>query len=151
LQYSTALTGDARIEPTTGIVVSTPSVKRFFVGPDPAALAPVKTILDRHSSDPVAKAVGDYLTTLAKPRAAFTLDYTTDPASANSMASFANSQRMKVRTAQLYAPAGLLLLAVAFLFGAWWAWRKEPPAATAESDVIDVREQTTKEREPAGV
>jgi hypothetical protein len=67
------------------------------------------------------------------------------------MASFANSQRMKVRTAQLYAPAGLLLLAVGLLFGALWAWRKEPPTATAESDVIDVREQPAREREPAGV
>jgi hypothetical protein len=151
LQYSTALTGDARIEPTTGIVVSTHSVKRFFVGPDPAALAPVKTILDRHSSDPVAKAVDDYLTSLAKPRAAFTLDYTTDPASATSMASFANSQRMKVRTAQLYAPAGLLLLAVGLLFGACWAWRREPPAATAVPDVIDVSNDMAREREPAGV
>ena len=150
LQYSTALTGDARIEPTTGIVVWTHSVKRFFVGPDPAALAPVKQALARHASDPVASAVSGYLDTLTKPRAAFTLDYTTDPASANSMASYADSQRTKLRIAQLYAPAGLLLLAVILSFGAFLAWRHQPEKPAA--DVIDVREEVdAREREPAGV
>jgi hypothetical protein len=153
LKYYTALTGDARIEPTTGIVVWTHSVKRFFVGPDPASLAPVKKILDDHSSDPTVKAVDDFLTTLNKPRAAFTLDYTTNTASANSMASYAKSQRTKLRLAQLYAPAGLLLLFVVLCFGAWLAWRRqpEPPAPAAEPDLVDVRHETTKEREPAGV
>jgi hypothetical protein len=151
LQYSTALTGDARIEPTTGIVVWTHSVKRFFVGPNPAALAPVHQVLAKHSSDPIVKAVDDYLTTLGKPRAAFTLDYTTNAASADSMASYANSQRTKLRLAQLYAPAGLLLLMVVLCFGAWWAWRRELPPSEPQPEVIDVRQQETREREPAGV
>ena len=153
LKYYTALTGDARIEPTTGIVVWTHSVKRFFVSPDPASLALVTQVLDSHSSDPVVKAVDDYLTTLAKPRAAFTLDYTTNAASANSMASYASSQRTKLRLAQLYAPAGLLLLLVSLCFGAWWSWRRhqEPPAESMPPDYIDVRETSTEEREPAGV
>ncbi|MBV8160443.1 MAG: DUF3068 domain-containing protein [Acidimicrobiia bacterium] len=165
LQYSTALTGDARNEPTTGIVVWTHSVKRFFVGPDPAALAPVKAILDRHAGDPVVGAVNGYLTTLSKPRAAFTLDYTTDPASATSMAAYARSQRTKLRLAQVIAPAGLLLLAVLLSFGAWSAWRRRLPwhadasGVTAEAarpteaapEVLDVREHPASDREPAGV
>lgn len=150
LQYSTALTGDARIEPTTGIVVWTHSVKRFFVAPDPAALAPVKQALANHPNDPVAGAVSGYLDTLSKPRAAFTLDYTTDAVSANSMASYANSQRTKLRTAQLYAPAGLLLLMAILTLGAFWAWRRQPEKPANE--VVDVREEVaTREREPAGV
>ncbi|MBV9411778.1 MAG: DUF3068 domain-containing protein [Acidimicrobiia bacterium] len=155
LQYYTGLTEEARVEPTTGIVVWTHSNKRFFVGPDPAALAPVKKILDSHSSDTTVKAVDGYLTSLSKPRAAFTLDYTTNAASANSMASYAKSQRTKLRLAQIYAPAGLLLLLVALCLGAWWSWprdREEPPAIPAEPDLIDVREQlSSHEREPAGV
>jgi hypothetical protein len=113
----------------------------------------VKKILDDHSSDPTVKAVDDFLTTLNKPRAAFTLDYTTNTASANSMASYAKSQRTKLRLAQLYAPAGLLLLFVVLCFGAWLAWRRqpEPPAPAAEPDLVDVQHETTKEREPAGV
>jgi len=155
LQYSTALTGDARIEPTTGIVVWTHSVKRFFVGPDPAALAPVKKVLDAHSSDPVVGAVDSYLDTLGKPRAAFTLDYTTNRASADSMASYASSQRTKLRTAQLYAPAGLLLLTVLLCFGAWLSWRRQhkpsPPSAE-EPDSLDLRERVgAEERKPVGV
>jgi Porin PorA len=152
LQYYTALTAEARVEPTTGIVVWTHSVKSFFVAPDPTALAPVKKILDSHSSDPVVKAVDDYFTTLSKPRAAFTLDYTTNRASADSMASYAKSQREKLRLAQLYAPAGLLLLFVALCFGAWLSWsrRHEPPASSEEPDLVDVREPT-KQRAPAGV
>jgi Porin PorA len=153
LKYYTALTGDARIEPTTGIVVWTHSVKRFFVGPDPASLAPVKKALDNHVSDPVVKAVDDYLTTLSQPRAAFTLDYTTNPASAKSMASYAKDQRAKLRLAQLYAPAGLLLVTVLLCFGAWVPWRRrqQPPAPPAERDVVDIRFATANEREPAGV
>jgi hypothetical protein len=154
LQYYTALTAEARVEPTTGIVVWTHSNKRFFVGPAPTALAPVKKILDAHSSDPIVKAVDDYLTTLSKPRAAFTLDYTTNAASANSMASYAKTQRTKLRLAQIYAPAGLLLLFVALCFGALVAWRRhyEPPAPEAEADLVDVRERLgDHEREPAGV
>ncbi|MBV9412026.1 MAG: hypothetical protein JO148_10550, partial [Acidimicrobiia bacterium] len=91
---------------------------------------------------------------LSKPRAAFTLDYTTNAASANSMASYAKSQRTKLRVAQLYAPAGLLLLFVALCFGAWLSWRRhqEPPAAEAGPDLIDVRERLAgHERERAGV
>ena len=127
LQYSTSLTGDALIEPTTGIVVSTHSVKRFFVGPDPASLAPVKAILDRHSSDPVVKAVDDNLFALVgTPRPAFTLDYTTDAASARSMASYADHQRGRVLLARLILPAGLLLLAAALAVGAYVAWRRQP-------------------------
>jgi hypothetical protein len=155
LQYYTALTAEARVEPTTGIVVSTHSNKRFFVSPAPSGLAPVKKILDSHSSDPVVKAVNDYLTTLSKPRAAFTLDYTTNAASANSMASYAKSQRTKLRLAQIYAPASLLLLFVALCLGAWLVWRRhhEPPAAEPEEpDLIDVRERLgEQERAPAGV
>src|SRR3954471_8948418 len=86
LQYYTALDAQARVEPTTGIVVWTHSLKRFFVGPSPASLAPVKKILDSHYRDPIAKDVADYLTPLSKPRLAFSLDYTTNAASANSMA-----------------------------------------------------------------
>ncbi len=155
LQYYTALTAEARVEPTTGIVVWTHSNKRFYVGPDPAALAPVKKILDSHSSDTTVKAVDDYLTTLSKPRAAFTLDYTTNAASADSMASYAKSQRTKLRLAQIYAPAALLLFFVALCFGAWAAWRRhQEPTATppAAPDLVDVRERLAPhEREPAGV
>jgi hypothetical protein len=153
LQYSTALDAEARVEPTTGIVVWTHSVKRFFVGPDPAALAPVKKVLDAHSSDPVVSAVNGYLTSLTQPRAAFTLDYTTNRASADSMASYAKDQREKLRLAQLYAPAGLLLLFVVLCFGAWLSWRRheEPPAAAVEPEFIDVRESSSREREPARV
>jgi len=150
LQYSTALDAEARVEPTTGIVVWTHSVKRFFVAPDPAALAPVKQALANHSSDPVAGAVASYLDTLSRPRAAFTLDYTTDPASANSMASYANSQRNKLRLAQLYAPAGLLLLTAILCFGAFWSWRRQPHEPAPE--VVDVRKEVdTRRRETAGV
>jgi hypothetical protein len=153
LQYSTALDAEARVEPTTGIVVWTHSVKRFFVGPDPAALAPVKKVLDAHSSDPVVSAVNGYLTSLTQPRAAFTLDYTTNRASADSMASYAKDQREKLRLAQLYAPAGLLLLFVVLCFGAWLSWRRHeaPPAAVVEPEFIDVRESSSREREPARV
>ena len=155
LKYYTALTGDARIEPTTGIVVWTHSVKRFFVSPDPASLAPVQKVLDANSSNPIVKAVDDYLTTLSKPRAAFTLDYTTSTASANSMASYAKTQRDKLRLAQLYAPAGLLLLSVVLCFGASWAWRRhqQPPTSPAEPepDFVDLRKEAAPDREPAGV
>jgi len=153
LRYSTSLDAEARVEPTTGIVVWTHSLKRFFVGPDPASLAPVKKVLDAHSSDPVVKAVDDYLTSLSQPRAAFNLDYTTNRASADSMASYAKDQRQKLRLAQLYAPAGLLLLFVALCFGAWFSWNRhqEPPAPTAAKDVVDIRLATADEREPAGV
>jgi hypothetical protein len=151
LQYYTALDAQARVEPTTGIVVWTHSLKRFFVGPSPASLAPVKKILDSHSSDPVVKAVDDYLTTLGKPRLAFSLDYSTNPASANSMASYADSQAKKLRLAQLYAPAGLLLLVVGLCFGAWWTWRRHQPDEPAP-ELVDVREGVdTRQREPAGV
>ena len=154
LQYSTALDAEARVEPTTGIVVWTHSVKRFFVGPDPAALAPVKKVLDAHSSDPVVKAVDDYLTSLTQPRAAFTLDYTTNRASADSMASYAKDQRQKLRLAQLYAPAGLLLLFVVLCFGAWLSWRRHQapsaPAGSPEPDFVDLR-QSRDDREPAPV
>ncbi|MBV8560194.1 MAG: DUF3068 domain-containing protein [Acidimicrobiia bacterium] len=167
LQYQTALTAEARVEPTTGIVVWTDSVKRFFVGPDPAALAPVRQALAAHASDPTVSAVNGYLDTLSKPRAAFTLDYTTDPASANSMASYAAGQRDKLRLAELYAPAGLLLLTVALLFGAWWSWQRRPEEAAGEpagspageheddGDVADVHarvgEHVHEPHEPAGV
>jgi hypothetical protein len=154
LQYSTALTGDALIEPTTGIVVSTHSVKRFFVGPDPASLAPVKAILDRHSSDPVVKAIDDNLLSLVgTPRPAFTLDYQTDAASAISMAAYADHQRGRVRLARLILPAGLLLLGAALAVGSFIAWRRHPkaPMLEPEREWIDVREAPTREREPAGV
>lgn len=153
LQYSTSLSAEARVEPTTGIVVWTHSVKRFFVGPSPASLSPVKKILDSHSSDPVVKAVDDYLTTLSKPRAAFTLDYSTNAASANSMASYAGTQRTKLRLAQLYAPAGLLLVFVMLCFGTWWAWRRDHDSAPPVRDVVDVRDTKVEEpeRERVGV
>lgn len=154
LQYSTSLTGDARIEPTTGIVVWTHSVKRFFVGPDPAALAPVQKILDAHAGDPIVGIVNGYLSRLSQPRAAFTLDYTTNRASADSMASYARSQRDKLRLAQLYAPAGLLLLFVVLCFGAWLSWRRHhtPRAFPSAPDFVDVRDAPLpQDREPAGV
>ena len=153
LQYSTALDAEARVEPTTGIVVWTHSVKRFFVGPDPASLAPVKKVLDAHSSDPVVKAVDDYLTSLTQPRAAFTLDYTTNRASADSMASYAKDQRQKLRLAQLYAPAGLLLLFVALCFGAWLSWQRnqQPPASSPEPEFVELPESPREDREPAPV
>ena len=111
--------------------------------------------LDNHTSDPIVKAVDDYLGTLTTPRAAFTLDYTTNAASANSMASYASDQRMKLRLAQLYAPAGLLLLFVALCFGSWISWRRhhepEAPATKPEPDYVDVRERVAGPKEPAGV
>ena len=67
------------------------------------------------------------------------------------MASYANSQRTKLRLAQLYAPAGLLLLTVILCFGAFWAWRRESGPSEPQRDVIDVRREETREREPAGV
>src|SRR5205807_928954 len=57
---------------------------------------------------------------------------------------------VELRFAQLYAPAGLLLLAVILSFGAFLAWRHQPEKPAA--DVIDVREEVdAREREPAGV
>ena len=150
LQYSTSLTGDALIEPTTGIVVSTHSVKRFFVGPDPASLAPVKAILDRHSSDPVVKAVDDNLFALVgTPRAAFTLDYTTDAASARSMASYADHQRGRVLLARLILPAGLLVLGAALAVGAYVAWRRQPKRTIVLPD--EPRRPPVREKELVGV
>jgi Porin PorA len=156
LQYSTSLDADGLVEPTTGIVVSTHSVKRFFVGPDPSAFTQVKAILNRHSSDPFVKGVSDNLIGLvATPKPAFTLDYRTDPASVASMAKYADDQRTKVRLATLYLPAGLLLLAVILLFSAWLAWRKAQSQSPSRFiDLREVREPTPdrqRKREPAGV
>jgi hypothetical protein len=155
LQYSTSLTGDALVEPSTGIVVSTHSVKSFFVAPDPSSIRPVKTILDKHSDDAFVKIVNDNLTALlATPKRAFTLDYRTDPASVASMASYADTQRNKVRVARLLLPAGLLLLSAALAVAAWFARRR----ANAPEPFIDVRDtpdtpahENRREREAAGV
>jgi hypothetical protein len=154
LQYSTSLTGDALIEQSTGIVISTHSVKSFFVAPDPSSIRPVKTILDKHSDDAFVKIVNDNLTALlATPKRAFTLDYRTDPASVASMASYAGTQRSKVRLAKLLLPAGLLLLSATFALGAWLARRKAD--GSGRETFIDVRDlpehEDVREPEPAGV
>ena len=69
------------------------------------------------------------------------------------MASYAKTQRDKLRLAQLYAPAGLLLLTVMLCFGAWLPWRhhRQSPAESAPPDLVDVRDTHVEEREPAGV
>ena len=147
LQYSTSLTGDALVEPDTGIVVRTHSVKRFFVAPDPAAFTQVKTILDRHAADPFVKTVSENLISLvATPKPAFTLDYTTTPASVASMAKYADHQRTKVRLAKLYLPAALLLLATILSFCALLAWRKGE--RRAEPTFVDLRDVHEPEPEP---
>jgi hypothetical protein len=155
LEYSTSLTGDALVEQSTGIVVSTHSVKTFFVTPAPSSIKPVKAILDKHSDDAFVKIVDDNLTALVgTPRRAFTLDYRTDPASVASMASYADSQRSKVRLAKLVLPAGLLLLSAGLAVGAWFAHRKAREGEQAH-DFVDIRDsperEDTREREPAGV
>jgi hypothetical protein len=154
LRYSTGLTGDALVEPSTGIVVSTHSVKSFFVAPDPSSIRPVKAILDKHSDDAFVKAVNDNLTALiGTPKRAFTLDYRTDAASVASMASYADTQRSKVRLAKLLLPAGLLVLSAGLVVGAWVARRKaqeEPQLPDVEVDLRDAPAREP-EREPAGV
>ena len=151
LQYSTALTGDALIEPTTGIVVRTHSVKEFFVAPAPYALRSVQQILDSHSDDVFVKTVNDNLKTLVSTqRPAFTLDYTTDPASVSSMADYASSQRDKLKLATLWAPAALLLLGVGLLLLSFWTWRRSRPETPSVQPPAP-RIEPEKERELAGV
>ncbi len=151
LQYSTALTADALVEPTTGIVVRTRSVKQFFVQPAAYALRPVQQILDSHSDDAFVKAVNDNLKALAgTPRPAFTLDYTTDPASVSSMADYASTQRDKLKLATLWAPAALLLLTVVLALASFWTWRRsrpQPPAVPPRGPTPEPE----KEHELAGV
>lgn len=151
LQYTTSLIGDALVEQTTGIVVRTHSVKSFFVAPAPYALRPVQQILDAHSDDVFVKAVNDNLKALVDtPRQAFTLDYTTDPASVSSMADYASSQRDKLKLATLYAPAGLLLLTVGLGLASFYTWRRSQPK-TPVDHAPQPEPVPERAREPAGV
>jgi hypothetical protein len=159
LQYSTSLKGEALVEPETGIVVKTTSLKRFFVAPDPAAFAQVKTILDRHASNPLIKSTEDLLSSLTTPRPAFTLQYTATPASVRSMAKFADGKRARVHLARLTIPALLVLLAAVGGLGAFLARRRSRPSPALWTEMGPLPPETStktpteadapEEREPA--
>ena len=149
LRYVLSFEGQAAVEPTTGAEVHVGASESVGARPELATLPVLTEVLSRYPEVPEAAAAIDGLEQLAAAPAITLFEYRYDqtPASVADVADEVRSMRTEVRLAEVWLPAGLVLLAAGVLAATLVVYllrrRTTAPPQQPAAETIDLRTTET--------